>query len=336
MDIESSTPPAEIATPEPSLAEHEAEFSPAAVESREATADPIPDPAASTAATDARDDKGRFRHRAKSQQAGPDDVAKITEYTKRYRDAEEAAALGLTQDANESPRVFELRKRAALAEALRDAKAASAPRAQQPQAQAPPPRPAPTALVKPNPEDPKYVYGMADPAFLEDLSDWKVETKLQARDQQHQERTAEWTRGQSFAKKVDAAKAAYPDFQKVALDPPSQIPPGSLIDRYIWDHAGGAHLLYHFQSQPAEIQRVLALSPIDQVDALSLLAQRLTASPVRGLAAPTGSAAAPVVIPGPKPPNPVRQGPMRTGDEPPGEDASIAEHERYYGVARRR
>lgn len=190
--------------------------------------------------------------------------------------------------------------------------------------------------MKPNPEDAKYVYGMADPQFLEDLSDWKVESKLQARDQQVRQQTAEWTRGQAFVSKVDAAKAVYPDFQKVALDAPSQIPPGSLIDRYIWDHAAGAHLLYHFQSQPAEVRRISALAPLDQVDALSLLAQRLSAPSSRGLAAPTGSAAAPVVIPGPKPPNPVRQGPMRTGDEPPGADASIAEHERYYGAVRRR
>jgi hypothetical protein len=47
----------------------------------------------------------------------------------------------------------------------------------------------------------------------------------------------------------------------------------------------------------------------------------------------TGSTApAPNVPALPRPPNPVRTGVMKPADSPPGDDASLAEHERVYGT----
>jgi hypothetical protein len=45
---------------------------------------------------------------------------------------------------------------------------------------------------------------------------------------------------------------------------------------------------------------------------------------------------APSVIVAPKPPTPVRTGPLKTGDDPPGDnDMSLANHEKFFGRKRR-
>lgn len=263
-----------------------------------------------------RDEKGRFvrpRHRARSQQAGSEDVPRIAELTRRLRDAE------------------------AERDALKGAKTPAPPPAPVVTPPAEPSRPAgsvpPTAApspyppVKPAADDPepdaeKYTDLTA---WMRDHNRWSAREELraaradydqkQAAAQQQAEAqriTAQWR------ERVTAAKAKYPDFEQVALLAPTSIPQGSMLDAWIIEHKSGADVLYHFQKSPTELQHLLAMPVLEQVDALSLLSQRLTGSPTRTAAGTTGAVPAqPAVQPVARPPTPVRTGPMRTGEEPP-------------------
>jgi hypothetical protein len=136
--------------------------------------------------------------------------------------------------------------------------------------------------------------------------------------------------------RATAAKTKYPDFEAVAYGP-SPIPKDSMVDRFILESAAGLDVLYHLHKNRSELDAMLALPLFDpetnrypQVEALTLLAQRLSPNG-RSSAVTTGSAPPPTpVARQPRPPNPVRTGPMSSSEEPPGAQASVAQHEAFY------
>ncbi len=320
MEPEVQTPPASAPAPEPTLAEHEAQYATPEARAKAKTAPAAAAPAGTEdapssdvddAAAGDRDEAGRFkpgRHRAKSQQAGPADVPRIAELTRKLRETEARLA---------------------------DIEARTSRPAPTPAPEPKSPPPAPIELPagfppEPKPEDfpddvLKYVAAQAR---------WAAKAEIALENIARERHEAERSRTQTFVGRVNDAKAKYDDFEAVALNAPTRIPPGSAIDHYVMEHKAGAELLYHFQKNPDDLDRVLGLSALDQIDALSLLAQRLTAPPSRKPDASTGSPAAPQIVTGPRPPNPVRTGPMKSGDDPPGDEASILEHERYFNKAR--
>ena len=306
----------EIGTPEPtlpepavesSLAEHEAEFGGGSTPPT-SEAEPDRGEERQPSARD-RDDQGKFvkpeKHRAKSQEATARDVPRIAELTKRLRDAE----------------------------AERDALRARPTPIAEPRPTAPEPSIVPretratvpaTATAKPKIDD----FQDYD-AYIEALTDWKIgEGRRQDREtaQREADATALTT---SWRTRVDSAKTRYPDFEQVALLTPTAIPQGSLVDAWILEHRTGADVLYTLQQNPGELDRILALPIFDQVEALTLLGQRMV-SP-REPAVRTGAAATPSVKIAPRPPTPVRTSAVSASDEPPDpEKDSLAEHERFY------
>jgi hypothetical protein len=302
--------PAEEST---TLSEHEAQYS-------EDAPAPPPDAASATTETpdpDERDAQGRFkgRHRAKSQQAAAADVPRIQELTRKLREAE----------------------------AERDAlKAAPKPPepVREPPKPVPPPPIAATTEIPPKPTRDQFDdYDL----FVEAVADWKADRKwethqaAQVETAKQQQAASDLQRLQTAWKtKVDAALLKYPDFKAVALEAPTTIRSGSLIDAWILEHKHGADVLYSLQQSPTEIQRIDALSPIEQAEELTLLGQRLN-PPSRTSAGTTGSATPPALKLAPRPPNPVRTGPIRTGDDPPDDaTASLLDHEKFYGSGPRR
>ena len=290
-----------------SLAEHEAQFGESAASVPDATGDST---TIATAAQD-RDVRGQFkspRHRARSQQAGASDVPRIAELTKKLRDTE------------------------AERDALRTAAPArSAVPAEPVQRPIEPARVLPVAEVKAKPKLEEFQdYG----EYVEAVTDWKI-GDARRQDREESARQHEASRlAISWKERVDAAKAEYADFEQIALLNPTNIPQGSLVDAWILEHKAGAKVLYHLQKHSDELTTLLTLPLFEQVDALSLLAQRLTTRP---LAVTTGAAAAAQNLqPVPRPPTPVRTGPMRAGDEPPGDDVSLTAHAKFYGDTRRR
>jgi hypothetical protein len=145
---------------------------------------------------------------------------------------------------------------------------------------------APAGLVKPDPE--AFPYGTSDPGYLEALTDFKVAAataKTRAEwdaGQQAQRAREESTRVISaFEAKAAAARAKHPDFDAVAMLAPTEIQPGSAADLWVLEDEAGAEILYHLQ-QPqntAERKRILSLGPREQLKALVLLGDRLTADP---------------------------------------------------------
>jgi hypothetical protein len=300
-----------------SLADHEAEFRRGESRTDAVVSDDAPATASGDAATEERDEKGRFRPRqkAKSQRATPDDVPRIANLTARLR------AVEAERDVLKGQRV---------APAAAAAPALESPRVMSPAVAPSTPKPTPDQFTD---------YG----DFIEALTDWKTDQKFAAADAKRQEQErdaavrAEQTRlATSWTQRVTAAKAKYQDFEDVALLAPTDIPKGSLVDAWILEHKAGADVLYHLQKHPNDLHDLLAQPLFEQVDALSLLAQRLSPSS-RVPDAATGSSATLAPKPVPRPPNPVRTGPVQTGDEPPDDEtSSLADHARYYQQRRRR
>jgi hypothetical protein len=321
---EPATPPAELPAPDPiepetsTLAEHEAEFP---VTSRFA---PPPEP---KPATDDELQKPQ-RHRSKRQLASPEDVPRIVALTTKWRAAEA--------------------ERDALKAQLDAAKTAPRPAEPPPRPQPIAPAPVPAPQGKPNFQaflDKTADYSQAVEQYTEALTDWKRSEWDRQQAEQQQKTRAEQEQARlttSWASRVEAAKAEYPDFQAVALDAPTAIQAGSLIDAWIMKSPHGARLLYTLQKDPAEVARIQNLRDESgqpdgyaQALALALLEQRFNGSSTQTQAAASGSAVLPQTKPAPRPPNPLRTGPMPTDDTPPGEDSTLAQHEAYWSARRR-
>lgn len=293
---------------------------------------PSAEPTEDTSATDSlaqheKKNAPRARHRARSQEASPQDVPRVRELTRRLREteAELAAARGPAREP--------------AAPAPKATPAPASPR----ETPRPPVAAASTIPVRSLQEDPE-----PDPAeyvdhpeknYVKDQARWEARQEIRESNERatkaHAEATAQAEAvrlSSSWKDRTEAAKTKYTDFEAVAYAP-TQIPQGSLVDAWILEHKAGADVLYHLQKNPTELHAMLALPLLDQTEALALLSQRLTSGMQAG---GTGAAAPPPVPRAPRPPTPVRTSPQSTGDEPPGDDASLADHEKYYGRPRTR
>jgi hypothetical protein len=304
------------------LADHEAEYAPGAADRAE------------RAAALPRDEDGKFkrgeRHRAASQVATPDDVASINAYTARIKAAEEAAGVDIKAQPGESPRAFALRRRAELLERQNAPKAGDA--------QPSKPNSTPAAAGSPPvaaAERPAAAAPVNDPEPTEDqFEDFTKYIDARARwsaRQEHRALRASEQRDQSIQTRVAAARKAYSDFDTVAFSERTPIPPDSLIQAWIDEDDDGFHVLYHLHKHPADVRRLLTLSPFLQAKELALLGQRLSTPPERPTAEIVGSAKVSTAQPVTRPPNPTRTGPLKAADKPPGDDSSsISDHEKYF------
>jgi hypothetical protein len=145
---------------------------------------------------------------------------------------------------------------------------------------------APAGLVEPDPE--AFPYGTSDPGYVRAVAKYEAAAFVAAEratwehGQQEQRAREESTRViTAFEQKAAAARAKHPDFDAVAMLAPTEIQPGSAADLWVLEDEAGAEILYHLQ-QPqntAERKRILSLGPREQLKALVLLGDRLTADP---------------------------------------------------------
>ncbi len=181
-------------------------------------------------------------------------------------------------------------------------------------------------------------------AMNDDLVEWKLEQREakrahedQQRQQDHQRTLATQSYQQaleSFGTKLTEFKQTHPDYDTLAQQHlQTFIPPSA--NKAILTHDNGPAFVYHLFTHPdvlAEMQFLMADRP--PTDEYVALATRWLQSRIQ--AAPTGSVVpTPLKKAAPAPPNPVRTGPTRTADELPGDDASLAEHEKAFGRKRR-
>lgn len=325
--VETSTPTPEQIEESTSLSEHETQFSDAPPPAEGAEAKP--------AVVD-RDERGKFarqRHRAKSQQAGPQDVPRIRELTQKLRTAEaERDALKAGTNGNG--------KAPSLAAAL---ESTGRPQPQQ-TAQA-------RAFTQPPPLIPQFTD--KEPQ-LEDFaaendpygSHLRAHVRWELKKEQHEghsrqalEHTQRWQTEQqqviktnlnTFASRRDAFKQTVPDYDQVVGSASQELTP-LMLSAIVEDPEGPRYLL-HLAKNPAIFSELRFLTregtmitPESVADAQRLFALRMPA-------VTTGSdAPRPAQITAPRPPNPVRTGPLTTGEKPPDDEkSSLADHEKYY------
>lgn len=290
------------------------------------------------------------RHRAKSQTAGPDDVKQIAELTKRARAAEEA--IPIERKAGESERVYQLRRRAEIAESRRDA-APVLEKKIEPVVAVPPVRAVATvsdfAEKEPTLEqfhdqpDPYSAHVRALAAYdarKASFESQQTSTRTSAEDARNQ-----WVKDtqQANTARVLAHFDAHPD-DKAAYDAHTKLPVADQIavtpvmKVAIETHGQGPQFMLELIRHPefADEQALLTngqyafdsegrLNP-----AVAILQRRLLA---RVQAVKTGAAVPQPrkVVVAPRPPTPVRTVPQTPSEKPPsGESGSLREHRSAY------
>lgn len=314
-----------------SLADHEAAYSRAPLgEAEQAKGEAI---------------RERISKRARSNEASPEDVPTIRALTAKVKALEEGS--GIARATGESERVYRLRVRAELAERstrpVNPATRVSSPQAPAVFSQVPAVQ---ATRLKPS-EDEIGTRFATYAEFVEDLADWRFEQReataqqaaqQSALNQQQQEfqvsAQREWqTDHASYGQKLETFIAAHPDFTEKFKAWPSDIPWAAYAA--LVKHDNGPAIVYHLLQHPDQLAEMLFLldgkpaTDTNVAHATRWLSSRMQAV-TTGSATPT-----PPLKLAPRPPNPVRTGPMKTDDELPSESSSLAEHEKAFGRTRR-
>lgn len=302
-------------------------------------------PAASTAEPPSafddveRDEDGKFkkRTRARSQQATPEDVPVIRELSKANREGRER----LEQLAKTgSPRVQKLaREQIAIQDQL--AEAESAPKAKEPIFVLPPaPRPVvgdpePTIEDFADREDP---YGAWQRALAKwDRQQEQREAEMRAQQARFQQTTQEaehyWsTVRETHQQRLQAAVQANPQMAQVLQSVKVQPPP--LLDVSIMLDNRGADMALFLASHPDELEELTLLTasqPVTQQN-VEIIRRKLHRMMSVGTTGATTSSPSSIKVP--RPPTPVRTGPMRSGDSAPSDEESLEDHASRYGHLR--
>jgi len=335
---ESVTPVTPAVEESESLADHEAQFGAEARRSQ---------------AVDVDEDEGVDelpRARAKSQQAKPTDYDEIAAYTKRLREAETELGLSLERRQGESTRVYNLRRQAEIAEALREAKKAPA---------APTPAPAVPNLAQNAPRTALEAFSEVEPKqedfALEDnpFAAWsRAVASYDRRKERFEERQAEAKAAAEVAEKEFAARQetlarahgervtkfieSKPDFWQVVekVNDLGEIPP-LLVQAIVRDDKG-PELMYYLAHHPDELSEMILITDGKPVtdQAVALLRRRLTARDIN-VASNGATGALPLASPTrviPRPPTPVRTGSIKTDtSDLPTDESDLTSHEKAFG-----
>jgi hypothetical protein len=317
-----------------SLADHEAQFKQGAT--KQVEMGPEDDEDDDEAATE-RDKTGRFqpRHRAASQQAKPEDVSEIQALTKTLREKEAELAKANPDSVAGSKRLLNLKRQIAAVEAELGT---YRPKEQEKvDAKATPSQPAtfdeqePTLDQFADQPDPYLAYTRALGRY--DRKKEAFDAAQQGReDGDKAARQAELT---AFGARVQAFADAHKDYDTVTGPMQKMNLPPLLVASLIKSDKGPESVYYLAQHQDVLDELVLLTDSKPVNDSLVAMVQRRLSQRVQA-ANVTGSAAPPQTFIPPRPPNPVRTGPIRTEETLPGDDASLAEHEQAFNKRRRR
>lgn len=151
--------------------------------------------------------------------------------------------------------------------------------------------------------------------YVDALTDWKVDQKLQTRDAKAEgaKRAETWTQ------RAEAAKATIPDLDSVLAQ--SVAPMSQAMAEVLRDAEHGPELAYHLAKNPAESERIARLSPMAAARELGKLEASLT-TPTQAPAPPAPKR----VTNAPAPPTPIGSG--RSTEGSPG-NMSMPEYREY-------
>lgn len=298
-----------------SVADHEAAFGAGTV--------PIEGDEPEQVEPPATDEKPRYR--AKSQRARAEDVPRIAELTRKLREAERERD-ELKTKATPPPVV----------EAPRVTPAAAAPA---PVVAASTGKPQWSAFEAKIGKD-YPTWGDAQDAFADARDDWranaaKAESEAQAKAASQKAENDKWQADtNSHIARMSAYATKNPEFTARTAAFMQQHLPSAVLAAIVRSDKS-PELVDHLALHPDDVDELLDMSEgRPATDDLVARVQRRLIK-LSGQAAPTGSVAG-AHHQAPKPPNPVRTGPIKTGDELPGEDHSLADHEKAWGTKGRR
>jgi hypothetical protein len=304
--------------------------------------------------------KPRERHRAKSQEANAGDFETIRNLSATLKEKTEAWSK-LKKAEGESPRVLALKQRIRGIEAdLAEAEGSKPPltRAEP----VPQPRVAPSAPSAFTEVEPSYKTFEADPGKYPDpylaytravnaydrrkerFDEQQAKAKQDAAEfstrTQREQAEAIQREGEAYLTRAKTFAVGHPDyFQKITdlQQKGHDIPP--VVTAAIRRSDNGPELMYALARRPDVLDSLLLSNLSTPVTDATVVAMRryLTALVAPGSAGQTGAATSPSPEPRvPRPPTPVRTGPLKTGTEPPGDGASLSDHESFYQPKRRR
>jgi hypothetical protein len=122
--------------------------------------------------------------------------------------------------------------------------------------------------------------------YFDALSDFKVESALRT---ERQRQAQEWEQSQAQQKvqvereqwnsKIDGARKRHPDFDTIALNPDLPVAEGSAIDWWVMNSEHGAEVLYHFASNPDQLEALNRMPPLEAAKALAKVEFEMTDAP---------------------------------------------------------
>lgn len=117
------------------------------------------------------------------------------------------------------------------------------------------PHSAPTAAPRPNLDD------FADYAeYVEALTDWKVEQKLQTHSQTSAEKASAGLRAVTWESRVEEARSSIADYDTVVGS--SELPIAAHVADALMDSERGPELAYHMATHPEVVDRLNKMSPL--------------------------------------------------------------------------
>ena len=146
-------------------------------------------------------------------------------------------------------------------------------------------------------------YEAARDKYQEDLTDWKVEARLQKEKQE----SAQHSAGETYGSKVSKIVETHPDFMTLAEELSEEgIEPTEVMKQVVLASDAGHELLYHLAKNPQETKRIGALPPGAQLLELGMMLGRMngnTPAPARPEVKPSQAPAPPKPIKGPATPS---------------------------------
>ena len=135
-----------------------------------------------------------------------------------------------------------------------------------------PTRPDPNAIGADG--QPLYEFGEADPAFIEAITDWKVDVKLAERDRNMQAEQAQAAQkeaaasiDQKWQEKAEAGASKYEDFVDTIADYQANEPCPVILAAAISTSDQGADIVYHLAKNPEENRELARLAEVDPLEA---------------------------------------------------------------------
>lgn len=129
--------------------------------------------------------------------------------------------------------------------------------------------------------------------YVEALTDWKAARAVESRMADDSGRRAQEAAAAAFQARQEAARQALPDYESVVGAADAHVEPH--VRDVLLDSEQGPHLVYHFAKNPAALDSLNRMSPLQAARAIGALEAQLAAAPARkttNTPAPASTAAA--------------------------------------------